>query len=199
MMRRWLALAGVLLIAALLAFPLRQAVHDAIVVPGAYLLWVLGLVYRSLSQGIWWLIVILLVLLILGRSLAPPLPPPGRMLAKSRPPRGQVEDLADWLNKSGQGMYFKWLVANRLGKLAYQILWQRGRGKTRSVFEPLAGPDWEPAPDLQRYLESGLQGSFADFPNPRKLLASPGKTPLDYRVDEAVDFLESQMHQSHHR
>jgi len=197
MTRRWAALAGAIVIAALLAFPLRQAVHEVIVVPIAYLLWALGLLYRSLSQGIWWVILVVLVLFILVRSLAPQLRPPGKALTRSRPALGPVESLAGWVNKSRSGIYFKWLIANRLGKLAYQILLRRGTGKPRSVFEPLTGPDWHPAAGLQKYLQSGLHGSFADFPNPRKFFAPPAKTPLDVDIDKAVDFLESQIDDSH--
>jgi hypothetical protein len=196
MTRRWAALAGVIIIATLLAFPLRQAVHEAIVIPVAYLLWALGLLYRSLSQELWWVILIVLVLLILAKSLAPQLPPPGKALPISKPVVGQVQTFTVWLNKSSSGIYFKWLIANRLGKLAYQILLQRGNEKPRSVFEPLTGPDWHPTADLQTYLQSGLHRSFADFPNPRKFFAPPAKTPLDLDINKAVDFLESQIDDS---
>lgn len=196
MTRRWAALAGVIVIATLLAFPLRDAVHEAIVVPVAYLLWALGLLYRSLSQGIWWVILIVLVILILAKSLAPQLRPPGKALPSSKPTLGQVQTFAVWLNKSGSGIYFKWLIANRLGKLAYQILLQRRNEKPRSVFEPLTGLDWHPSADLQNYLQSGLQRSFADFPNRRKLFAPPAKTALDLDINEAVDFLESHIDDS---
>lgn len=196
MTRRWAALAGAIVVAALLAFPLREAVHDAIVIPVAYVLWALGLFYRSLSQGIWWVILVMLVLLIFAKSLAPQLRPPGQVLTSSKPALGQVQTLAGWLNKSSTGIYFKWLIANRLGKLAYQILLQRSNGKPRSVFEPLTGPDWHPTADLQNYLQSGLHRSFADFPNPRRFFAPPAQTPLDLDINEAVDFLESQIDDS---
>lgn len=199
MTRRWIAVLGVIVIAALLAFPLRQAIHEAIVVPAAYVLWRLGLLYRSLSQGVWWVILVALVVLIFGRSLAPARRPQGRVLARPKPARGQVEDLAGSLNRSKDGTYFKWLIANRLGKLAYQILVQRESGKLRSVFEPLTGPDWHPSPDVQSYLESGIHRSFADFPNPRRLFASHTKTSLDLDVQEAVDFLELQIDHLHPR
>ena len=197
MTRHWAALAGVIVIATLLAFPLREAVHEAIVIPVAYLLWVLGLLYRSMSQGIWWVVLIVLVILILAKSLAPPLRPSGKALPNSKPTLGQVQTFAGWLNKSSSGMYFKWLIANRLGKLAYQILLQRGNEKPRSVFEPLTGPDWPSTADLQNYLQAGLHRSFADFPNPRKFFAPPAKTPLDLDIHKAVDFLESQIDDSH--
>lgn len=193
MTSRRVALIGVVLMALVLAFPLRQAVHEAIVVPAAYVIWALGLFYRSLSQDLWWIALVLLVLFILGKSLIPQFQLPAQVIPKSQQARGQVEEFARWLGRADQGTYFKWLVANRLGKLAYQILLQRDNGKPRSIFEPLAGPDWNPSADLQTYLQSGLHRSFADFPKPRKYFATPVKTPLDLKVDEAVDFLELQI------
>jgi hypothetical protein len=94
-------------------------------------------------------------------------------------------------------MYFKWVIANRLGKLAYQMLLHRESGRPRSVFAPLTGTDWEPSRDLQTYLETGLHGSFADFPNVRYPLGGRPRTVLDMNVSEAVEFLESQMENGH--
>lgn len=193
MTRRRAALAGVLALALVLAFPLRQAVHQAIVIPAAYVFWALGLFYRSLSQDLWWIALVLLVIFILGRSLMPQLQPSAQVLPRPKEARGQVQELARWLSRSKNGTYFKWLVANRLGKLAYQILLQRDNGKPRSVFQPLTGPDWHPSADLQTYLQAGLHRSFADFPHSRRFFASPAKSPLDLKVEEAVDFLERQM------
>jgi len=189
MTRRWAALAGVIVIATLLAFPLREAVHEAIVVPVAYLLWALGLLYRSLSQGIWWVVLVVVVILILAKSLAPQLRPPGKALPSSKPVLGKVQTFAGWLNKSSSGIYFKWLIANRLGKLAYQILLQRGNEKPRSVFEPLTAPDWHPSADLQNYLQAGLQGSFADFPNRAGSLLRPQKHLLIWISTKLLIFL----------
>ncbi|HEY3475187.1 MAG TPA: hypothetical protein VGK56_11300, partial [Anaerolineales bacterium] len=145
-----------------------------------------------LSQGAWWWGIIFLVLIMLVFSLVPQGQFRRREAPRLKSPEGQVESLAIWLKKADHGIYFKWLVANRLGKLAYQILLQRESGRPRSVFAPLVGPDWEPSGDLQRYLETGLHGSFADFPAPGRL-APHQPTPLDHSVAEAVDFLEAQV------
>jgi hypothetical protein len=115
-----------------------------------------------------------------------------RTLIKTKPPQGQVENFAIWLGKAEKGIYFKWLVANRLGKLAYQILLHRESGRPRSVFAPLLGTDWEPSSELRQYLEIGLHGSFADYPHLSNFSA-PQHTPLDLNVNEAVEFLESQV------
>ena len=50
-----LALLGMLVIAGLLAFPLRDVVEQLIVLPAAYLIWLLGLLYRAVDQRIWWI------------------------------------------------------------------------------------------------------------------------------------------------
>lgn len=194
--RRRLILAAALVIAALLAFPLREAIYQTIVVPLAFVAWNLSLFYHSLSQGIWWWVIIFVVLFMLVFSLVPQPKFRSRVEPKSKPPLGQVESLAIWLRKAERGIYFKWLIANRLGKLAYQMLLHRESGRPRSVFAPLVGADWQPSQPLQSYLETGLHGSFADYPDVKSRLGASEKTPLDLDVGEAVEFLESQVENS---
>lgn len=196
--RRWLAVIGVFVSAGLLAFPLRGIVHKLIVIPLAYLLYALQLLYLSLPQVVWWIVVVLAVLFILGRSLLPDGKFSRKITPTVRQERGGVESLASAMQKSNHGVYFKWLVANRLGRLAYQILVQREHGKPRSVFTPLTADGWKPAPQVQAYLEKGLHGSFADFPNTNwNYFAPPVRTSLDHQVDEVIEFLESQQTESH--
>lgn len=194
MWRRRLAVAGVIVIAALLAFPLRGVVNQLILVPLAYLLWLLKLLYLSMSQAIWWFLAVFVVLLILGQSLLPDIKPIKKLIPLAKHERGNVEALAIALDKSKKGIYFKWLIANRLGRLAYEILLQREHGKPRSVFAPLTSEGWEATPEIQQYLERGLHGSFADFPNSRwGSFAKPEKTPLDHDVADVVEFLEARV------
>jgi hypothetical protein len=191
--RRGLILVAVVTVAALLAFPLREIIYETIVIPVAYIVWNLGLLYRSFSQGVWWWLIVGLVLFMLAWSLLPERRSPHRQEPKPKAPQGPVESFAIWLLRAEKGVYFKWMVANRLGRLAYQLLLQRENGRPRSVFAPLLGPDWEPRTELQQYLETGLHGSFADFPQTKNRFSAPKHTPLDLDVAEAVDFLESQM------
>jgi hypothetical protein len=198
MRQRWLPMAGVVMIAALLAFPLRGIVNQLILVPIAYLLWLLKLLYLSMNQAIWWFAAVFVVLLILGQSLLPELKPVKKFIPFAKHERGNVETLALTLQKSKKGIYFKWLIANRLGRLAYEILLQREHGKPRSVFAPLTSEGWEATPEIQEYLEKGLHGSFAEFPNHRwGSFVAPVKTPLDQDVVEVVDFLEAKQGDSH--
>jgi hypothetical protein len=196
MMRRAVILAGILVLAVLLAFPLRLAVYEAVVVPIAYILWALGLFYHALPQFVWWLLVAVFILYLFGRSVFSNIRLSRRQTQVIPPPRGQVEFLAESIRKSEKGIYNKWLVANRLGRLAYQILVQRDSGRTRTLFEPLDGPDWNASPDLTRYLHAGLQGSFADYPNQSNPFTPPEKTPLDQDVRDVVEFLETKIDNS---
>lgn len=192
--QRWFAVVGVIVIAALLAFPLRGVVNQIVLVPIAYLLWLLKLLYLSMNQAVWWVAAVLVVLVIIGQSLLPEFVPVKKLIPFARHERGNVETLALTLQKSKKGTYFKWLIANRLGRLAYRILLQREHGKPRSVFAPLEGEGWEASSEVQGYLEKGLHGSFADFPNNRwGSFAPPEKTPLDHDAAEVMDFLESKV------
>jgi hypothetical protein len=191
--RRLLGLIGALIVAGLLAFPLRGMIYESVVVPAAFVAWNLNLLYRSFSQGVWWAAIFMIVLFMLLLSLIPRPTFRRQLEAKRKPPVGHVEDLATSLGKAERGIYFKWLVANRLGKLAYQILLHRESGRPRSVFAPLVGMDWEPGKELQAYLETGLHGSFADYPQVKRAFGAPQKTPLDLDILEAVEFLESQV------
>jgi hypothetical protein len=193
MTRRALVISGAILTALALGYLLRGVVNQFILVPLAYLLWALKLLYLSLPQYVWWILVVLLVLFVLGFSLLPEIKPRKRREPFLVPERGRVEELALALSKSKKGTYFKWVVANRLGKLAYQILVQRENGKPRSVFAPLTGNGWDAGEELQEYLEIGLRGSFADYPSPAVPFMNSEKTPLDRDVGEVVEFLEKQV------
>ena len=193
-LQRWLVIAAILLIAAILAFPMRETIYSLIVIPAAFIGWELGLAYHMLPQVFWWWLVLVLIFFMLAFSMLPQFKTARREPIKSAPKRGQVEELSIWLGRAKGGVYFKWLVANRLGKLAYQILLQREHGRPRSVFNPLVGEDWQPSSELQEYLEAGLHGSFSEFSgtNHRPWMVQP-KTPLDHEVKDAVEFLESQV------
>lgn len=195
-MQRRLILLGALVIAGILAFPLRETIYKLIVIPVAFIAWNINLLYRSYSQAIWWVILVFIVLFMLVFSLVPRGISRGQVTEKRKPPQGPVEGLAVSLGKAERGIYFKWVIANRLGKLAYQMLLHRESGRPRSVFTPLLGIDWEPSQELQTYLETGLHGSFADFPSVQRSLGAAPKTPLDFDVVEAVEFLESQVESS---
>jgi hypothetical protein len=140
----------------------------------------------------------LVVLFLVSKSLLPQFKARKRVPLKAKPIVGQVESFATWIKKTEQGMYFKWLIANRLGKIANQILANRSTGRQRTFFDPLTGPDWTPDSAVRSYLESGLHGSFADYPQKSSFFSTPVQTPLDHDLSEVVQYLESQVEDATH-
>jgi hypothetical protein len=193
MIRRILVVLGIAAVSLVLAFPLRNAVYAMIIVPFAYVFWLLGLVYRSINQSLWWGLASLIVIFILLLGLWPQPRPKKTHAVEHKKAAGQVETLSLAMKKAERGIYFKWLIANRVGRIAFQILARRETGKERSFFDPLAGPSWEPNPNIQAYLETGLHGSFADYPQKSRFFTRPISTPMDHDVSEVIEYLEMQI------
>ena len=182
-----------LVVALVSAFALQDVIRKTIVIPLAYLWWVLGLYYRAFPQAILWIGLVAIILLMLFGSLSVDETRKRPVERATKPAHGTVERLAISLEKAHNGIYVKWMIAHRLGKLARDLLIQRGDQTSSKVIGPLTGRDWEPSQPVDTYLEAGLNGSFADYPKPRWPLKRQQSTPLDLDVSEAVEFLELQM------
>ncbi|MBK7452620.1 MAG: hypothetical protein IPJ46_02570 [Anaerolineales bacterium] len=201
MPRRWLIGLGVIAVLAL-SFYLRDSIQRGIIIPLAYLWWLIKLYYRAVPQAILWVFLVIAVFVFMLRLI----PLKNIILRKRKveykPSVGAIEDLALWVRKSPRGIYYKWLVANRLGKNAREILAQRDGHAVNIKFGPLEGSDWDPPQEIKTYLEIGLNGSFADFPQFRSWWAwwrKPKPTPLDVDVRQVIDYLESELETSHDR
>lgn len=197
MIRRNITLVIVFLLTLTIAFFLRDVVERTIITPLFYLWWVLKLYYFSIPQYVLWIILILATFFSAASSLIPemkvgkPIKPDPVII------HGQVADLANWLIKSRRGgIYYKWLLANRLGKTAREILAQRDGYAVSKKFGRLNGRDWYPPQEIEVYLETGLNGSFAEFPQPRRW-ENPPPTPLDIDPQQVINYLENEMETSH--
>ncbi len=179
---------GITLIAfALLAYLLRDVIFGLIVVPLAYTLWLVELIYLAVPQLVKWVLLIALMFVGILWRLIPDLPAAPQLRTPSRPPEGRVASLAIGLQRARTSNYFKWLVANRLGRLARRI------SDTSTVPEAV-DPDRDP---IHRYLDAGLNQSFVDFPVRRSRFARRLPTALDVDPGEIVGYLESKMELSH--
>jgi hypothetical protein len=191
--RRWITIGGVIVIALLLAFPLQDVIRKTVIVPLAYIWWAIGVLYQSFPQVVVWILLVILVAFTLISSLTTNTKRFKREEPKTKPSLGKVENLADGLDKMRHGTYYKWQVAHRLGRLARDFLILRGDRANTKDLSPLTGRDWHPSQPVDDYLDTGLHGSFADFPTSRVPFKQPEPTPLDLDVKEAVVFLEGQI------
>ena len=191
--RRWFTFGVIIMIAVIMAFPLQDVIRKTVIVPLAYLWWALGVLYQSFPQIVVWILLIILISFMLLGSLSTDRKRTPREDLKVKPSLGQVEGLAEGLVKMRRGTYYKWQIANRLGRLARDFLILRGDRPSTRDLSPLAGGDWHPVEHIDAYLDTGLRGSFADFPNSRWWFTRPEPTPLDIEVNEVVEFLETQI------
>jgi len=191
--RRWLTVFA--MAAFFISFLLRDAIQRSVIMPLAYLWWLFKLYYRAVPQLILWVLLVLAVFVSMFRLI--PIKNLFRRARKieQKPAIGPIENVALWVKKSPGGIYYKWLIANRLGKVARELLDQR-EGRVRKGFMRLNGKGWNPPDEVDAYLETGLNGSFADFPQSRWWVKP---TPLDINQQQVVDYLENEMEASHDR
>jgi hypothetical protein len=170
---------------------MRNAIHQWVILPLAYLWWRVGLFYRLLPQVVLWAILIFIVLYSAVRSLLTQFPSAKETKHPRLISRGPIEDLSALVVKRKRGNYYKWLIANRLGKAARELLDQREGRRLEMGYVRLQSRTWDPPQAVAAYLEAGLNGSFADYPRPR--WKRPRPTPLDEPPLHAVEYLESEL------
>ncbi len=190
-MRRlsWPLVAGIAVVLLAASFALRDVIYQMIIVPLAYAWWVIEVYYASIPQALLWTVLLALLLLGVLWSLIPEVHLPGGRDAPRGLPEGQVEALAIWLRKSRGGNYFKWQLANRLGRIARSLGEDSsGGGRVHSADET-----------VERYLDAGLNYSFVDFPSRRNRLQPAPRTPLDADPNAVAEYLESQMEKTSDR
>ena len=192
MKRRRLILLGVFfLVAAVMAYFLQDLIKSALFVPVSYLWWGFNVLYLSVAQIVYWVLLMVAVALMAFGSLYGK--ERGREWVEERTSSqvGPLEATARQISRTDQGVYYKWLIANRIGKLARSILSLRN-GQEISLNNPLGGRDWNPPSDVEAYLNAGLTRTFADFPRKRRF-SRPPETPFDIELDQVITYLESQM------
>ena len=193
MTRRQLILVGILFSALILAFVLRDVVERVVIMPLTYLWWILGVYYSILPQFVLWLLLVAVAVISAMNALTPRFGVRKAFKPPPKPAQGQVVEMFHWLEKSRHGgSYYKWLVANRLGRIAREILAQREGQPISRRFGRLQGRDWRPSQKIDDYLDIGLNGSFADFPRPR-FREAPKPTPLDADPKQVIEYLEDEM------
>ena len=180
---RWLVYVGVLLASLFLAFLVRDLARDFLIIPLAYLAWQVGLLYAAVPQLVKWAVAVLVLCIIVIWQLIPDFRPADTTSARRALPPGQVETLALWIHRARSSNYFKWQLANRLGRLAGRLealAGRRGRQRPRVA-------------SVEEYLAAGVQHSFVDFPVPRHRFQHRLPTPLDLPPLDAIEYIESQM------
>ena len=138
-------LVGALVLAFILAFFMQEVIRESFIIPFAYFWWILGIYYNAFPQMILWIFLVVIVLMMLFGSLGSDVVRNRMEEDKTKPVQGPVEGLAVSLEKARGGIYIKWQIAHRLGKLARDLLVQRGDRVNKKVIASLQGRDWHPS------------------------------------------------------
>ena len=175
MLKRWLPLGLILVLAALLT-PLAQGyTREAIVRPLLYFYWVGRLIFESIPQVVFWSIFLIVILFFAMKSLWQTKP---RLRLARQPKAARPEE------------YYKWRLAQRLNKLVVTALAQDERIEPREVRRRLAGKQLELSPEVQAYLEAGMT-SFSHFLGARpRFRLRRQSTALDLDPERIIQFLE---------
>ena len=190
-MNRRLLLA--ILAAGALAYFMRDVIERAVIQPLTYVFWLAKLYYDSMPQVFLWIVLVGFIVVMSVTSLVAEEVKQNKREVPRRIAKGEVESLAEWMARAPRGLYFKWLIAQRLGKLARGLTSFNARQAQPSAWEAIAGPGWNPPGEVASYLEAGINGSFADYPRPRWSFQKSAPTPLDLDPDQAIEYIEGRI------
>jgi hypothetical protein len=180
---RWPVLFGIAIGSLFLAYLLRDVIYRLVIVPLAYLLWLLQIYYSLIPQWLLWTVLVAVLLLVVLWNALPDVKPLRRKEPGHGPPKGEVEALVAWVANARRGNYFKWQLANRFGRIARRLDEVSGKGG-RQRSEDVA---------VEKYLDAGTNYSFVDFLGPRNRFQRSRRMPLDLDPRRVADYLESQM------
>ena len=185
--QRWSLVAGIGITSAVLGYILRDVIYQVVIVPLAYLLWILYFYYSAIPQWALWTVLLAVLVIAVVWNLLPDAPARSPRPIMRREPEGEVEALVVWLMKARRGNYFKWQLANRMGRIVRRMGEFSG-GRVSAGDEA-----------VEKYLDAGTNYSFVDFPTPTGYITRPPQTPLDVDPRRVVDYLESLMEHSSDR
>ncbi|MCL4831276.1 MAG: hypothetical protein KJZ86_02510 [Caldilineaceae bacterium] len=143
-MRRYLPLAVVLLITAVLVVSLDNFLQEMIIQPLLYAVWFAGLVVSSLHQSIFWGVLLFVALVLILRSLGGGERIPATVPEKRYPSQGQVRRWMGLLERAESQRFARWNLAQSLRKLAQETInpeERQRREKRRVDFEERLTPD----------------------------------------------------------
>ncbi|MBI5354532.1 MAG: hypothetical protein HZB50_17975 [Chloroflexi bacterium] len=168
---------------AFIFFSFRRTIVGAIVSTASYIVWSVNIFGSIIPQPVLWVLLLVLILYIAVGSFYGKRFWDNKIQRKLGPSIGPVEARARWIEERSRGTYFKWRLANLLGRV-YQAIQEANRyDKSKDDSVPARVHD---------YLDAGLNTSFADYSLP-KLFQKKEETPLDMDLEEVVDYLEEQL------
>ncbi|MBI5965143.1 MAG: hypothetical protein HY863_16820 [Chloroflexi bacterium] len=172
------------IIIAITLFSYRKMVVTAVVRVAAYFVWSLNVVGSVIPQQVLWILLLLLILYIAVGSFYGKRSEGGSTRKNAEPAAGPVEARARWIEERQRGTFYKWQLANLLGKVHQSIQDSVRYGNSKNA--PSISPQ------VRDYLNAGLTTSYVDYTTPT-IFQKTELTPLDIELEQVVDYLEEQL------
>ena len=183
-----------LIAVSLLAFLLRGAAQDWVILPLARFVWLVKGYYGAFPQAAYWVVALVIAVLVAFLGFRLPDWETRRHPEQWKPLPGSVREMSFWIQRTSGGIYPKWHVAHLLAELALDTLDRRGTRQKHARL--LTGPDWTPPPDVKEYLDAALTTNYTDYPKPKRFSPLP-PTPFDQDLEPVIKYLESLLESEH--
>ena len=179
---------ALLILVAILLYPVRRAVAGAVMSFASYLVWSVNVMGVVIPQQILWVFLLILILYIAIGSFYGKRYREEKSSEEQSPVIGAVEAMAEYIEERHRGIYFKWQIAHLLGKIHKTIEENASRGTSGRI--PL------PSDRVQAFLDAGVNTSYADYA-PDGFVLKNNSTPLDIELEQVVAYLEEEMEIKH--
>lgn len=179
---------ALLILIAILLYPVRRAVAGAVMSFASYLVWTVNVMGVVIPQQILWAFLLILILYIAVGSFYGKRYREEKIPEDQSPVVGVVEAMAGYIEERHRGIYFKWQIAHLLGKIQQTIQENASRGTSSRI--PL------PSERVQAFLDAGVNTSYVDYA-PDGFSLKNISTPFDIELEQVVDYLEEQMEIKH--
>lgn len=182
-------------VAAVIAYLLRQPILTYIVIPVIHALQAISILLGFFSPLVYWAAFLLVLAVLAYRTFDRK---PMRRRHKKPPAPGKTGRVADWhkwLEQRNQGNYFKWRLAHKVGLLAGDILAYRASISPEMAAAELDEGNLEVPQDLMDYIRAGrnLRSVLRYDVGSSSIFGRKQKTPLDMEPERALSILEQRL------
>lgn len=164
-------------------------VRELILVPISYLLWIVGLLYRSFDQRALWTSLIIIVALVSWASLK--VRRSAVQLDSKKPDvlPHRIEIWSKRLKDVHRGTYMKWRLSQHMSNLVLDSIAFRSGLTREQIEEKVLNNSLELPSEIQAYLLAARGFEIADSMSGRKFFSSVPK-PMDLPPERIAEFIE---------
>ena len=191
--RKRLLLLGLLLVPiALLTLLFKEIARTIILLPVQYLLWIAGVLWRSIPQALIWGIVVVVALRVaVGSLIVRRRRKEGLDSRRAMEHWGRARIWTRWVELSGQGGYFRRRLSRYLADLTLDTLAEREHLPPEQVPAELEAGRLDVPPRIRAYLLAAVQEPPPDRLAWFRQLLKAQPAPLQVAPEEIADFLEA--------